>query len=250
MKREIKQLTTDLHERDGAVANVTERASNMERTVRDQSELLDRKSTELEVWWNIFGVLVSCVKNLFITARKRSLRRLCFYTCLSVILFTGGVCIGGGRVGQTPLPIGYYGIWSTSRRYTSYWNPFFIAIFSACRRSCEKVMFLRLSICTRGWLPSMHYRSHDQGVCLQRGVCIYWGGLHPRDRPTPPGTRKVSGTYPVGMLSCWIQCHAPNKRTCWWLFIIIILIYCRFKLSEVIVGVSYNYGTVKWLLLI
>ena len=26
-----------------------------------------------------------------ITARKRSLRRLCFYTCLSVILFTGGV---------------------------------------------------------------------------------------------------------------------------------------------------------------
>ena len=28
---------------------------------------------------------------LFITARKRSLRRLCFYTCLSFILFTGGV---------------------------------------------------------------------------------------------------------------------------------------------------------------
>ena len=26
-----------------------------------------------------------------ITVRKRSLRRLCFYTCLSVILFTGGV---------------------------------------------------------------------------------------------------------------------------------------------------------------
>ena len=30
----------------------------------------------------------------FITARKRSLRRLCFYTCQSVILFTGrGVCL-------------------------------------------------------------------------------------------------------------------------------------------------------------
>ena len=27
---------------------------------------------------------------LVITARKRSLRRLCFYTCLSVILLTGG----------------------------------------------------------------------------------------------------------------------------------------------------------------
>ena len=36
-----------------------------------------------------------------ITARKRSLRRLCFYTCMSVILFTGGglhrgVCIQEG----------------------------------------------------------------------------------------------------------------------------------------------------------
>ena len=28
------------------------------------------------------------------TARKRSLRRLCFYTCLSVILFTGGKYLG------------------------------------------------------------------------------------------------------------------------------------------------------------
>ena len=27
------------------------------------------------------------------TARKRSLRRLCFYTCLSFILFTGGACV-------------------------------------------------------------------------------------------------------------------------------------------------------------
>ena len=29
----------------------------------------------------------------FFTTRKRSLRRLCFYTCLSVILFTEGVCL-------------------------------------------------------------------------------------------------------------------------------------------------------------
>ena len=33
---------------------------------------------------------ISNLLNFFITARKRSLRRLCFYTCLSVILFTGG----------------------------------------------------------------------------------------------------------------------------------------------------------------
>ena len=47
----------------------------------------------------------------------------------------GGVCIGGDlhsgglppgerRVGQTPLE--YYGIWSTSGQYASYWNTFLI----------------------------------------------------------------------------------------------------------------------------
>ena len=36
--------------------------------------------------------------------RKRSLRRLCFYTCLSVILFTGGVCSGGSAPGRSPGP--------------------------------------------------------------------------------------------------------------------------------------------------
>ena len=36
-------------------------------------------------------ILIRGVSRWFIfTARKRSLRRLCFYTCLSVILFTGG----------------------------------------------------------------------------------------------------------------------------------------------------------------
>ena len=40
-----------------------------------------------------------------ITARKRSLRRLCFYTCLSVILFTRG----GGF--STPTPGGGWGVW-------------------------------------------------------------------------------------------------------------------------------------------
>ena len=39
---------------------------------------------------------------LIITARKRSLRRLCFYTCLSVILFTGkvGLQLGGLHPGR------------------------------------------------------------------------------------------------------------------------------------------------------
>ena len=58
-------------------------------------------------------------------------------------------------------------------------------------------------------LPSMHHRSHDQGVCIQRGE-----GLHPRGRgsaygggwadPRPhAGTGKVSGMHPTGMLSFW-----------------------------------------------
>ena len=45
----------------------------------------------------------------FFTVRKRSLRRLYFYTCLLVILFTGGVsrpmprgCLPGGCPGPSP----------------------------------------------------------------------------------------------------------------------------------------------------
>lgn len=49
MKNEIHQLTTDLHERDTTVAGVTEKASTMEQTLRDQNEILDRKTAELEV---------------------------------------------------------------------------------------------------------------------------------------------------------------------------------------------------------
>ena len=77
-----------------------------------------------------------------VAARKQSLRRLCFYTCLSVILFTGGrypsrspgphprgelrgLAWGvsrptpGGSPGQTPQAGGY-----CCGRYASYWNAF------------------------------------------------------------------------------------------------------------------------------
>ena len=39
---------------------------------------------------------------IIITARKRSLQRLCFYTCLSVILFTGGFCLSACWDGRAP----------------------------------------------------------------------------------------------------------------------------------------------------
>ena len=93
-----------------------------------------------------------------VTARKRSLRRLCFYTCLSVILFTGGseslsrgvsargvsvrgvsvwgslskgglcpggsllggLCPGGPLLGRLPTVM--------SGQYTSYWNAFLLMV--------------------------------------------------------------------------------------------------------------------------
>ena len=69
----------------------------------------------------------------FITARKRSLRRLCFYRCLSV--HRGGVSVGACMVGvlhgsgvcvlcMPPPASRYYGIRSMSRWYASYWNAF------------------------------------------------------------------------------------------------------------------------------
>ena len=54
----------------------------------------------------------------------------------------------------------------------------------------------------RGWVPSMHHRSHDQGVCIQggsasRGVSI-WGGLHLGGLP-PEGSAS-RGAYIQGVL--------------------------------------------------
>ena len=42
------------------------------------------------------AVIVLSSRSWHFTARKQSLRRLCFYTCLSVILFTAGVPGPGG----------------------------------------------------------------------------------------------------------------------------------------------------------
>ena len=51
---------------------------------------------------NTLAMIVSTRGLEFITARKISLRRLCFSTCLSVILFTGrgGFCIWGGSASR------------------------------------------------------------------------------------------------------------------------------------------------------
>ena len=89
-----------------------------------------------------------------ITARKRCLRRLCFYTCLSVLLFIEGVCLsacwdtkhpppgpdppGTRHIPRpstipgpgTPLRSACWEIRSTSGRYVSYWNAILFSIQS------------------------------------------------------------------------------------------------------------------------
>ena len=50
-----------------------------------------------------FMVTTTSTSKIF-TARKRSLRRLCFYTCLSVILFTGRGCLPQWMLGYTTSP--------------------------------------------------------------------------------------------------------------------------------------------------
>ena len=80
---------------------------------------------------------IDCLKDFahlilqMITARKWSLRWLCFHRCLSVhgeVCVQGacirvGVCIGGGGSASR-------GGWadSTSRQYTSYWNAFLLTV--------------------------------------------------------------------------------------------------------------------------
>ena len=71
------------------------------------------KSSQIYFKWSSLS-LSRLEGNKVITARKRNLWRLCFYTCLSVILFSGGGVSASG----------YYGIRSTSGRYESYWNAF------------------------------------------------------------------------------------------------------------------------------
>ena len=78
---------------------------------------------------------------VIITARKRSLRRLCFYTSLSIIMFTGEVCLSacwdsrnspweqtpplGAEFPPTSHPPLRSACWE-SGRYASYWNAYLL----------------------------------------------------------------------------------------------------------------------------
>ena len=76
---------------------------------------------EIDCWFNVFFVWI-----FIITPCKRSFRKLCFYMCLSLILFTGGIpacppdgeppCMENGE----PPPL--YGEWRTPRWRTPRWR--------------------------------------------------------------------------------------------------------------------------------
>ena len=102
---------------------------------------------------------------IIITARKRSLGQGDVFTgvCLSTageggvgfpLCITGhmtkGVCIPGGLpkppCRQTPPPMGYYRIVSTSRGYASYWNAFLLIMLLVV--PCSIFEKICLSICT------------------------------------------------------------------------------------------------------
>ena len=70
-------------------------------------------------------ILLECI---LVTARKRSLRRLCFYMCLSV---HGGVPAPVGVCGDPP------GDGYCCGRYASYWNAFLFSLFFP--RNCMKL---------------------------------------------------------------------------------------------------------------
>ena len=97
----------------------TPTATMMNTAASESSEVGDTSGSPVKCRW-------------VVTARKRSLRRLSFYRCLSVHegacvagdVHGTGACMAGGMHG-TP-PDRYYEIRSMSGRYASYWNAFLL----------------------------------------------------------------------------------------------------------------------------
>ena len=152
--------------------------------------------------WKPLRKLGICSRSLF-TARKRSLRRLCFYTCQSVILFTGwvlhpvGVCIQGGlHLGESAPwgsasrgcyiqegvciwglgrpPVWYYRIRSMSGRYASYWNAFLL--LPPTNKVWGKVIFLHLFVVALGGVRGCSRGVHAWLLCRGIHGCS-WGGM-------------------------------------------------------------------------
>ena len=122
------------------------------------------------------NLLFSARELEIISARKRSLRRLCFYTCLSVILFTGGVPAGGCLLhcmlgytnplwAGTPTPWQVHPLAGTPGRYTPSWQ---------------------VPPCS-----GTPWQATPPGRYTPPAQCMLGYG------------QQVGGTHPTGMQSCW-----------------------------------------------
>ena len=70
----------------------------------------------------------------------------------------------------------------------------------------SKVMFPQTCVIPSvhiGWLPSMHYWSHDQGVCIKGDSASRGLGRPPHPESTGYGQRgqRAAGTHPTGITS-------------------------------------------------
>ena len=109
------------------------------------------------------------------------------------------------------------------------------SIFTASKRSLRHGnIFTGVCLSIGGWLPSMHHRSHDQGVCIEGegvcnqgvgaciqgyGVCIqgesaFWEGRGSASEwvcmweglgRCPTGTWKAGSRHPTRTLSCYVK---------------------------------------------
>ena len=118
----------------------------------------------------------------------------CYFLSGSMFLQWGGgmvpevgVWFQRGGVQYTLYPTSNGSHWS--RQYASYWNALLLL---PANLFFGKVMFSHLCVILFrggfGWFPSMHHRSHDQGICI-RGVCLHgrvylqggcWADPHPQ----------------------------------------------------------------------
>ena len=133
-----------------------------------------------------------CIR-LIITARKRSLRKLCFHKRLSFCpRGWGGSAASGGLVcpprgvgGWADPPFGYYGIRSTSGRYASYWNAFLFYV-NFC---CDTFLTARMKVRSFGFLTRRPVRSIGGKVVIsflqQRYPIVSWKKLHRVDLEAP-----------------------------------------------------------------
>ena len=122
----------------------------------------------------------------------------------------GGVCIQEGfesrRVGLGRSPFGYYGIWSTRRRYASYWNAF---LFSPpATKLGQGYVFTR--VCDS---------VHGGGVCLS--AC--WD-THPPEQASP-GSRPPGAVHAGRYGQQAGGTHPATMHTCFFLFSVLLGIY-------------------------